>query len=83
MQISLSRIVTFLYLSEIVKAKMLKSINAEGTWEWSCTDCDYKSIHATTVKRHVESKHIGKSYISNVGPSTHKLALLLLLTLRE
>ena len=45
---------------------MLKSINAEGIGEWSCTDCDYKSIHATTVKRHVESKHIGKSYVCDI-----------------
>ena len=27
-------------------------------WEWQCTDCVFKSPHVTTVKRHVESRHI-------------------------
>lgn len=31
-------------------------------WEWQCLECDYRSPHGTTVKRHIESKHIGGKF---------------------
>ena len=27
-------------------------------WLWQCADCDYSSPYTTSVKRHIESKHV-------------------------
>ena len=28
-------------------------------YKWQCSDCEYSSPYATSVKRHIESKHVG------------------------
>ena len=28
-------------------------------FKWQCSDCEYSSPYATSVKRHIESKHVG------------------------
>ena len=28
-------------------------------YRWQCSDCDYSSPYTTSVKRHIESKHVG------------------------
>ena len=45
---------------DIVMSKMYKTDNVEGGHPsyWQCTDCEYRSSHGGTMKRHIESKHI-------------------------
>ena len=55
---------------DIVLSKMYKIDTSEVgepvKWDWRCTDCDYRSPHGTTMKRHIESKHIGKLYVCEI-----------------
>ena len=48
------------YVVDIVMSKMYKIDNVEGGHPsyWQCTDCEYRSSHGGTMKRHIESKHI-------------------------
>ena len=33
---------------------------SDGKWE--CVDCGYSTAHSTTMKRHIESKHVRNLY---------------------
>ena len=55
---------------DVVQSKMYKTDVSEPggptKWQWNCTDCNYSSAHGTTVKRHIESKHIGSLYVCDI-----------------
>ena len=50
----------YVIVVDIVMSKMYKIDNVEGGHPsyWQCTDCEYRSSHGGTMKRHIESKHI-------------------------
>lgn len=48
-------------LGDLITSKMIKIDCAESKqgYKWQCSDCDYSSPYTTSVKRHIESKHVG------------------------
>ena len=52
--------IAYLSFIELVTSKMLKidSSEAGASSYWQCTDCDYRSPHCGTIKRHIECKHV-------------------------
>ena len=51
-----------LEINDLISLKLLKSFSADGSTYWQCRDCEYRSSHKATIKRHVESKHIEATY---------------------
>jgi len=51
----------FIDLGDLITSKMIRvdCVDAKQGYKWQCADCDYSSQYTTSVKRHIESKHVG------------------------
>jgi len=51
-------------LGDLITSKMIRieSVDAKQGYKWQCSDCDYSSPYTTSVKRHIESKHVGSVF---------------------
>jgi len=48
-------------LGDLIHSKMIRIEGGDSKqgYKWQCSDCNYSSPYTTSVKRHIESKHIG------------------------
>ena len=48
-------------VDSIISSKMIKIVEESGN-RWQCSDCEYSSPYTTSVKRHIESKHVAVQF---------------------
>ena len=63
-------------LNAAIKDKMSRG----GDGVWYCNDCDYSTKYVTTLRNHIESKHLNSGgfqcpYCSNVCPTNHAMKM--------
>ena len=64
-----------------IESKMIRERNVDGSnsGRWICSVCGYTTTNSTTLKRHIESKHLSVSYDCDLCgqrvPSKHALVM--------